>query len=296
MNTRDDLPTETTDPGVGSPSDRLIRYAASRMPAGLAERLEEEWTADLAAQHGALSRMRFALGCWWATQVIGRAPQLYGLRLSAASHGSVGVVNPLPSALPRRAVAFLVIVFLHIVAALALIYAISAGVLPIAPAPMTGNMYFEKKSATPPPPAPRVAFDHRPELITAIPPLGSVQYEPAESLQTATQPASSLSSGDPVPIRLSGGIGKGFPATMDFYPASSLRLGETGLTAVRVCVDDHGRLTAAPKTAVSSGSARLDEGALALARAGSGHYRSTTENGRPVSGCFQIGVRFALKG
>ena len=62
-----------------------------------------------------------------------------------------------------------------------------------------------------------------------------------------------------------------------------------------VCVDDLGRLTTDPKVAVSSGSPRLDGGALALARAGSGHYRSTTENGRAISACFQIGVRFALK-
>ena len=106
MNTRDDLPPETTDRIAGSASARLIRYAASRMPPGLAERLEEEWIADLCQQDGALSRMRFALGCCWARQVIGRKPHLYGLRLSAAGHGHVHSINAsfpqcCPDARPR---------------------------------------------------------------------------------------------------------------------------------------------------------------------------------------------------
>jgi hypothetical protein len=49
-----------------------------------------------------------------------------------------------------------------------------------------------------------------------------------------------------------------------------------------------------PLLAVSSGSARLDGGALALAKAGSGHYRSPSEDGTPVAGCFLLRVRFAL--
>jgi Gram-negative bacterial TonB protein C-terminal len=64
---------------------------------------------------------------------------------------------------------------------------------------------------------------------------------------------------------------------------------------VRVCVDDNGRLASDPLIAQTSGSARLDEGALKLARAGSGHYRTTTENGRPVSYCYPLNVRFELK-
>jgi hypothetical protein len=40
---------------------------------------------------------------------------------------------------------------------------------------------------------------------------------------------------------------------------------------------------------------RLDEGALKLAKAGSGHYRTTTENGRPVSFCYPLNVRFQLR-
>jgi hypothetical protein len=45
----------------------------------------------------------------------------------------------------------------------------------------------------------------------------------------------------------------------------------------------------------ASGSARLDDAALKLARAGSGHYRATTEDGQPVNSCYPFGVRFQLR-
>jgi hypothetical protein len=54
-------------------------------------------------------------------------------------------------------------------------------------------------------------------------------------------------------------------------------------------------LASDPAIAQSSGSARLDEGALKLAKAGSGHYRSTTENGTPVSYCYPLRIRFELR-
>jgi TonB family protein len=64
---------------------------------------------------------------------------------------------------------------------------------------------------------------------------------------------------------------------------------------VRVCVDPKGRLTAAPSILKGSGSGRLDEGALKLARAGSGKYSATTEDGQPVNSCYSFGIRFQLR-
>jgi biopolymer transport protein ExbD len=49
---------------------RLIESAARRAPAALAARLAEEWSADLFAQPGRMSRLNFALGCLWAAAVI----------------------------------------------------------------------------------------------------------------------------------------------------------------------------------------------------------------------------------
>jgi hypothetical protein len=48
----------------------LIQHAARRAPESLSARLEEEWLADWESRFSALSRLRLALGCCWATIVI----------------------------------------------------------------------------------------------------------------------------------------------------------------------------------------------------------------------------------
>jgi TonB family protein len=95
--------------------------------------------------------------------------------------------------------------------------------------------------------------------------------------------------------QVQGGPGSGFPNPDDFYPPLARHLAEQGLATVQVCVDTNGRLTSNPVTLLGTGSARLDEGALKLARAGSGHYRATTEDGRPVNSCYPLRIRFQLK-
>jgi len=92
-----------------------------------------------------------------------------------------------------------------------------------------------------------------------------------------------------------GGPGAGFPNPDDYYPALSRYKEEQGVATVQVCVDVAGRLTAGPTMLQSAGSTRLDEGALQLARAGSGHYRATTEDGRGVNSCYPLRIRFQIK-
>jgi hypothetical protein len=48
-------------------------------------------------------------------------------------------------------------------------------------------------------------------------------------------------------------------------------------------------------TTQTSGSGRLDTAAIRLAKAGSGHYRPSTDDGRPVSSCYPFKIRFQLK-
>jgi hypothetical protein len=48
----------------------LVRCAAERAPECMSERLNEEWLADLSARATTMSRLRFAIGCCWATRVI----------------------------------------------------------------------------------------------------------------------------------------------------------------------------------------------------------------------------------
>jgi hypothetical protein len=92
----------------------LIRQAARHAPGALAERLEEEWLADLAAQPSCLARLCFALGCGWATCVIAwehrasRAPVV-----TAPAGGSLSLAA-FQALLPRRASAFLLVLCVHV--------------------------------------------------------------------------------------------------------------------------------------------------------------------------------------
>jgi TonB family protein len=279
----------------------LIRHAARRAPPALTERLGEEWLSDLTGRSGAFSQLRFALGCCWATTVIARefgAP----VRAAAAASGSkTAVVDHADPgwSLSRRTTVILLIVGLHVLVICVLATAIEAHKVP---------------KATPPPPRIEVRVLPRPEPpippVPSDPKLTQIRPEvptPPWKLQAPSDPVpvgEPVTGGQPTPAgtstpkpvnRVLGGPGAGFPNADDFYPQASIRLREMGIATVSVCVDGAGRLTGTPSIGQSSGSARLDEAALRLARAGSGHYRATTEDGRPVSACYPFNVRFRLR-
>lgn len=60
----------TREPRLVSLTQWLIHHAARLGPPSLSSRLEEEWLADLEYRSSALSRLRLALGCCWATMVL----------------------------------------------------------------------------------------------------------------------------------------------------------------------------------------------------------------------------------
>jgi hypothetical protein len=60
----------STQSALDGASHWLIHHAARRAPESLSSRLEEEWFADSEFRASALSRLRFAVGCCWATMVI----------------------------------------------------------------------------------------------------------------------------------------------------------------------------------------------------------------------------------
>jgi hypothetical protein len=60
----------STHPELEGVTHWLIHHAARGAPESLSSRLEEEWLADLESRSSALSRLRLALGCCWATIVI----------------------------------------------------------------------------------------------------------------------------------------------------------------------------------------------------------------------------------
>ena len=279
----------------------LVRYAARTAPPGLTERLEEEWLADLMGRKGAFSRIRFGLGCCWATRVIARE---FGVAAATAANSAAGQSVLIAhgghdfSWLSRRTLALIAIVFLHAV----VFYAYLSGLHPKIvdePSPPIDGVVLTQQRTPPtakPLPPPRLAtttFDTLPPPpfpvnFPADPKTIAPARDPLLPIPTTPQAAKRV-------VRISGGPGAGFPNTEDFYPPAARRLGEAGAAAVQVCVDSNGRLTANPAIVQSSGIAKLDAGALRLAQAGSGHYRPTTEDGRPVSSCYAFRVRFRLE-
>jgi len=279
-----------------------VRCAARKAPSGLSARLEEEWLADLTARQGEFSRIRFGLGCCWATRVIARE---FGAAAATAGSSASGQRLLVAygeydfSRFSRRTLALVAIVVLHV----AILYAYLSGATqrivdstspPINGAVLVDHRTFHRPEPPPPPkltvptvdspPTPRIPLN-----FPADPRMISVSRTTLPDV-----PPTALQSSRPVE-RVTGGPGAGFPDTEDYYPPAARRLGEAGAAAVRVCVDSNGRLTADPAIVQSSGIARIDGGALRLARAGSGHYRPTTENGRPVSSCYAFRVRFQLE-
>jgi TonB family protein len=298
------LPPAASSNESMTPSERLahwlIQRAARKSPPSLTDRLEEEWLADLTAQRTGFSQLRFAIGCCWATRVIAHEHLAPGLSVARSATGA-GTVTAFahhdPAFFSRRMTILLFIVGVHAI----VIYGFATGlghtVIHVLPKPI--KMMFLSPPRTHELPVPAREPNFRPSRVD-LPKVDQTFNFPRDT--TPTDTISEQAQGPSLPasspnrvIRVLGGPGAGFPNSDDFYPPASRRLGEMGVTTVRVCVDGNGRLSSEPVVAQSSGSARLDGGALELAKAGSGHYRSTTEDGGPIASCYPFRIRFELK-
>ena len=284
----------------------LIQHAARNAPASLSERLEEEWLADCAGRSGRLARLRFGVGCCWATRVI--AHEYLEPRIAAAGSATGSKVMTayvqnnfsFLSFLSRRTSAVLLIIGLHVV----IFYGFTTGfvrkVLHEVTPPVVFMPDVPRPRNVPPPLAPPTLENPPIQIAKPEIPIDFVPDDPVvRNVTTDPVVGDPPAISDPLPTkvvnRVLGGPGKAFPNTDDYYPPGEIRMGRTGIATVQVCTDDKGRLTAVPTLAQTSGSAGLDAGALKLASAGSGHYRATTENGQPVSSCYPFRIRFDLK-
>jgi TonB family protein len=284
----------------------LIHQAAHRAPESLSSRLEEEWLADLESRTAALSRLRLAVGCCWASLVIAneytRNP-VAAASPAAVARGFVTLADRNFGYFSLRSATLFVIAGLHAALFFGLVTTLShtrgalappnlqnhdVTPLPREKVPVTprGSEFKEWTIVVPKP------------IVDTLPKIDFVNDAVADVTQMLPEVISE--PGPPenpthVVRQLVGGPGTGFPETAEFYPSPSIRLGEEGMSIVQVCVDRKGRLTSEPSTVKGSGIARLDEAALKLARAGTGHYRATTEDGQPVNSCYPFGIRFQLK-
>ena len=200
--------------------------------------------------------------------------------------------------LTRRGAVLIVIVALHIFIFWALATGLARKAIEVLAPPIQTDIVQEEQKKFEPPPPPPPTFEKPP---VEVPPPDVTIDMPVETTQSTaiTNVTTKHVEAAPAPkapgVKTPAGPGKGFPNSEDYYPQASKRLGEEGMAVVGVCVDPSGKLTGAPTIAKSSGSARLDEGALKLATAASGRYKPATEDGKPVSACNSIGIRFQLR-
>jgi protein TonB len=281
----------------------LIHHAARRAPSDLSERLEEEWRADMAVRSSTSSRLRFALGCCWATGVIVREHGPASIPVASAAMGpklTVGYAHDESGIFARRSFTFFLVAGLHIALFYGLMTGLAFRIIKVMPTSFQTRLLQPPERRTLPPPLP----PHLTKSIIEIPPPYFPPTEgPIENGDIVAEPRSTVSSRPEAPpvipshevTRVQGGPGIGFPNTDDYYPSIAKRMEEQGVTTVRVCVGVNGRLISDPTIAQTSGSPRLDDGALLLAKAGSGHYRAATEDGRAVNSCYSYRVRFALR-
>jgi hypothetical protein len=273
----------------------LVRRAARAAPSSLSARLEEEWLADMQERTAGLSRLRFAVGCYWASVAIGLEHRPFSVPAASTAQGSASILVEPPRFVSSRTLTFGLVVSLHV--------AVFCGLM------MAGTKYF--KPAEPPAIQPRVIDPAPPPQIKPPPPdiqrslinrlqeihevFPPIQPEVLRDTVPQEPPGNAVTAPPREIVRVKGGAGPAFPHPDDYYPDASRRLEEQGATILQVCVDAAGRLTSEPEKTGTSGSGRLDAAAVRLAKAGSGHYQPTTQDGRPVADCYPIKIRFQLR-
>jgi TonB family protein len=291
---------------MSSLTHQLIHLAARQAPSDLSERLEEEWLADLTERRGHLSRVLFGLGCCWATTVIAYEHRSLNISTASTASGRGTMTAYVTDALPfsRRTLAFAGIVGFHVLVIYAFASGLAARIIPTTPTTQAEVIQEAHVRETPPPLNPGVKFEPTKIIIPPQPPQIFPQNDrPTAPTDVGTQTIQPPTTGiaGPAPAiaatveRVGGGPGKGFPSSDDFYPPGAIRMGQTGTSTIQVCVDPTGHLSSTPTIGASSGSALLDQGALRLAKAGSGHYRPSTENGTAINSCFGLRITFNLK-
>jgi periplasmic protein TonB len=195
--------------------------------------------------------------------------------------------------LTRRGAVLVVIIGLHLFIAWALATGLARRAMEVIAPPIQTDIVEEVKTEKEPPPPPPPEFEKPP---VEVPPPDVQITLPVETAPTTAITAVAATPHAPAPPRVSNRVpaklGKNFPNSEDFYPPASKRLGEEGSPTLHVCIGPDNKLTETPAVTKSSGSARLDEGAIALAKAGK--YVAATEDGRPVPACIDFRIVFKL--
>jgi len=193
----------------------------------------------------------------------------------------------------RRAIVFVVIVGLHVLLAWMLASGLARKVVEVIAPPIQTDLFEELDELDKPPPPPPPEFE-RPQ-VEVPPPEVNIQI-PVESTRAITDVTNRpvvRKPAPPVPRNIVKPRATRMPNSEDYYPAASIRLEEEGSSVVRVCIGPNGKLAETPTVTTSSRSARLDEAAIRLAKAG--RYVAGSVDGQPTTDCLSFRVKFELK-
>jgi periplasmic protein TonB len=197
----------------------------------------------------------------------------------------------------RRGAVLAAIIGLHVFLIWALASGLARRAMELVAPPISADIVEEVKKQDLPPPPPPPELERPP--VEVPPPDVNIEI-PVETQSTAIVDVTDKPVVRPPPPKASVagtalGQGKGFPNPDDFYPSSAQRLGQTGLATVHICVGPDGKLSEEPHVEKSSGTASLDEAAIKFVKAASGRFKPATEEGKPVTRCAPLPVRFTLK-
>jgi protein TonB len=194
----------------------------------------------------------------------------------------------------RRIIVFFAIVALHVLLVWGLANGLARRVIESVAPNIETNIIEEIKKTDEPPPPPPPQMERPP---VEVPPPDVTIDIPVETTTTAITDVTNKPvvrappppTVAPTPAKL----GKNFPNSEDYYPASSKRNEEQGSPTVRVCVGPTGKLLGEPTIAAPSPFPKLDEAAIKLAKAG--RYVAGTQNGQPMAeSCVSFRVKFQL--
>ncbi|HUL19348.1 MAG TPA: energy transducer TonB [Steroidobacteraceae bacterium] len=195
----------------------------------------------------------------------------------------------------RRGMVLIAIILLHLFIFWALATGLAKRAVEMIAPPIQTVIETETHKEAPPPPPPPPTFERPP---VEIPPTDTIVEMPVAQTTTAISNTTTQHVAPPAPkpagVKTPPRLGKGFPNTEDYYPAASKRLNEEGTPTVHVCITAGGKLAEPPTILQSSGSQRLDEGAINLAKAGARYITPAMEDGKPVDGCVDFRVKFQM--
>lgn len=197
----------------------------------------------------------------------------------------------------RRTTVFFVILGFHVLVIWLIASGLARRIVETVAPPIQTDIIEEVQQRDTPPPPPPPEFERPP---VEVPPPDVAIDIPVDTAQSTAitdvtdRPVPMAPPAPPPPKNVKkASLGKNFPNSEDYYPAAAKRLGEEGSPTVKVCIGPNGKLTEEPTVAQSSGNARLDEGAVKLAKAG--RYVAGSVDGVPSTDCLSFRVKFELK-